>query len=234
MIRRRLLLAAIAALAGLILSHQAHAIENYQGSVIAKCNPGSGANVSAIVTAPHWFVTGLSYTFVSASNVVTLPPKTIVTNKFAQFTVPAGSYTVYVANVPGPVTSTNTPGYQAKYQITAVACGMGSITVRKTILPGAPVAANTAFPVKITCVPSGPVQTVVLNSGNGFTQSVMVPIGKTCTILELPPPPPVNCSWQIGYPQGNTVHIAGQMGYLKRVSNRLVCAPPPGSAPKKR
>ena len=97
------------------------------------------------------------------------------------------------------------------------------LTVRKLIVNNSPVAAPAGpYQVQVSCTPNGPNTTVSLTSPNNLQQTLPLPAGSVCSIVELPPPPsPLSaCRWSVSYPNGQT----GLTGGYADVVNKLTCS----------
>ncbi len=216
-------LAAIAAFAVPMLPHDALAIENYYGSVVAQCTTTNGVttNVTATIAAasPNWDITTLTYTFMPGSIVKSGASGSDPSNpaKLAHFSVPPGTYTVTVTN----------PGLQGTYTITAMDCSpkRSSLSVQKTVVNTTSIpTGTTVFPVDVTCNHGAINTTLNLSNAGGLQQSVMnIAVGSICQIQEHPIPAPPGCHWNTTYPHGQSIRIAGFAGYLLPVRNELVC-----------
>jgi uncharacterized repeat protein (TIGR01451 family) len=94
---------------------------------------------------------------------------------------------------------------------------------------------TAAFKVDVTCG-TNPAAHYTLSTGNNFqAQHGQVPTGTNCTIVEIPPPAPANCSWATSYPQGQSALITGNQ-VVRDIYDRLTCPakpvlPPAGGAP---
>ena len=102
------------------------------------------------------------------------------------------------------------------------------LVVSKRIVNNSPVAAPAGpYQVQVNCSPYGPNTTVSLTSPNNLQQTLSVPSGSVCSIVELPPPPSplANCRWSVSYPNGQTGLTGGAAG----VVNTLTCSAPPSA-----
>ena len=108
--------------------------------------------------------------------------------------------------------------------INELKCGGGTtpFTVIKRIHNDNPALPTPTGPyqVKVDCSPSGPHTTVSLTSPGSLQQTLQVPAGSMCSIVELtPPPPPKGCEWIVSYPGGQS----GPAGGSLVVMNELKC-----------
>lgn len=100
-----------AVVVALMASSGTWAIEYYTGNVVGECviHQGVTYNVKATVTAPNWYVNGLTYVFTpTPTQLTSVDPD----NKNRYFSVTPGAYTVTVGN----------PGLQGTYSITVPDC----------------------------------------------------------------------------------------------------------------
>ncbi len=237
-LRRLLVVAAMLVGPVLLYSQAANAIPVYTGNVIAQCATINGVttNATATLTTAGWTMGVMTYTFQPGNQTFTgssgVDPNN---NQVAHFSLPPGTYTVYVGtpNVPGTPVGPNSPDIQATYTIIVASCVIhnSSLSVRKTVINTTGInTAGTVFPVDVSCAHTIHTTLNLSNSG-GMQQMVSnIPIGSSCSIQEHNIPAPAGCSWSTTYPHGQSITLSGYAGYVLPVQNELVCSKcPPGT-----
>jgi hypothetical protein len=147
---------------------------------------------------------------------VSLPPPTYVPGQSVTIPAPPATANVTVTNVIGCVQ-------------------MGSLNVEKKMTPSAafvPIPPGVTFPVLVTCIPNGPVQTVNLTAATPNVTLPNIIAGSVCTLMELPPVGtiPPNCHWgPVTYPNGQSAMIPALSTATLAAQNTMVCTAIPPS-----
>jgi hypothetical protein len=147
---------------------------------------------------------------------VSLPPPTYVPGQSVTIPAPPATANVTVTNVIGCVQ-------------------MGSLNVEKKMTPAGavvPIPPGVTFPVLVTCIPNGPVQTVNLTAATPNVTLPNIIAGSVCTLMELPPvgPIPPNCHWgPVTYPNGQSATIPALSTATLAAQNTMVCTRIPPS-----